>query len=220
MLPMIELTRATGRTWLVALCLVVSCAGPSRSQIAERDAEVRRLATARAVHMPKGVDSCVGVTLRLTDAGATPQAIAEREQWARLLSDEEVDAAIDRAGASKCGAIYVDAVREGLASPEPAKLSMSYGVDPDGKVCAVVEKARMELLDPAAVPLLEASAECLKDALFRAEFPAGRVKEKERIVRTYVLIADPNAPDKGAGARGEPSARGRRRVPRPRLSQL
>jgi hypothetical protein len=177
--------RSKSRAVLWIMIALGGCATPSRSEMAERDAEVKRLTSARAVHMPKGVESCVGVTLRLTD----PAAEAERAGLASLVSAEEIAAAT--AGAEACRTAYLDAVAQGLTSAEPIQLAMSYGIDPDGKVCAVVEKERAEPIDPTAGPLLDQSAECLKNALFSAQFPAGRVKEKQRIVLTYKLAMDP-----------------------------
>lgn len=174
--------------WAFVIVQTVACAGPSRAEIAERDAEVRRLTTAKAVHLPKGVDSCVGVTMRLTDPNTAP---AERDLAASLVTDQEAKDVLEKAGALACREPYLAAVREGSASPEPIQIAMTYGVDPAGKVCAVVEKQRMEPVDPGAVGLLEDGAECLKNALFRAAFPAGRAVDKTRVVRTYVLIADP-----------------------------
>lgn len=157
--------------------------------MAERDAEVRRLTSARAVHMPKGVESCVGVTLRVVDPSAPAETVAERDRLAKLVSEDELKAATK--DAENCRSIFLDAVAAGTTSAEPIQLVMSYGIDPDGKVCAVVEKERQEPIDAAAGPLLDQSAECLKNALFAAQFPAGRVKDKERIVLQYRLSLEP-----------------------------
>lgn len=178
------------RAVTVLALLVIACAGPSRSEMAAQDAEVKRMMQAHAVHLPKGVDPCVGVTLRLSDPPGTADA-QERDQLAAKLTKEEIERAIEAAGATKCSELYVEAVGEGRTSPEPLQIAMSYGVDPTGKVCAVVERKRIEPVDPAAITLFEQSATCLKDALFNATFPAGRVKDKERIILSYRLAVDP-----------------------------
>lgn len=171
------------------LIALASCATPSRSEIQERDAEVRRLTSAKAVHMPKGVESCVGVTLRLLDPGAPAETVADRERLSKVVSAAEIKTAT--ANVENCRNIFLDAVKAGTTSAEPIQLAMSYGIDPDGKVCAVVEKERQEPIDPSAAPLLDQSAECLKNALFASQFPSGRVKDKERIVLQYRLSLEP-----------------------------
>lgn len=175
----------------------VGCAGPSRAEMAEKQAEIGRMNSAHAVHMPKGIDSCIGVTLRLLDANAAAEAVAEREERAKLVTAEEIAAAT--AGAQACRNNYLEAVAAGQTSAEPLLIALSYGIDPDGKVCAVVEKDRQEPIDPNATGLLDQSAECVKNALFAAQFPAGRVKEKERIVLTYRLAMEPTEEVKPAG---------------------
>jgi hypothetical protein len=177
------------KTLISALVLVAACASPSRSEMQERDAEVRRLTSARAVHMPKGVESCVGVTLRMIDPSAPAETVAERDAMTKLLTEAEIKASTSAAEA--CANGFLEAVRAGQTSAEPIQLAMSYGIDPDGRVCAVVEKERQEPIDPSAAPLLDQSAECLKEALFASQFPAGRVKEKERIVLQYRLSLEP-----------------------------
>jgi hypothetical protein len=177
---------------LLSLAVIfASCATPSRREMDEKDAEVKRMMTAHAVHLPKGVDPCVGVTMRLSDPNANAESVAERDKMAALISKAEVDGALDGAGVATCREIYLDAVSKGSIAPEPFEITMSFGVDPDGRVCAVVEKKRNDPIDPNAVGIVEESAACLKEALFRADLPKGRVKDRERIVLTYHLVADP-----------------------------
>lgn len=182
------------RLWPAAVVLS-ACATPSRGDLAEREAEVRRLTSARAVFMPKEVESCVGVTLRLSEEGASRESVTERDELSKRLTLEEVKGAIERAGVLVCRDVFFDAVNRRATSPEPLQVSMSYGIDASGRVCAVVERQRMEPIDVAAVPLLEESASCVKDALFRARFPVDRVKDRERIVLTYTLVMDPTQGD-------------------------
>ncbi len=163
-------------------------------------AEVGRMSSAHAVHMPKGVDSCIGVTLRLLDANASAESVAEREERAKLLTGQEISEAT--AGAEACKNAYLEAVAAGQTSAEPLLLALSYGVDPEGKVCAVIEKDRQEPIDSSAAALLEQSADCVKNALFASQFPAGRVKEKERIVLTYKLAMDPVVTEKAVEEKG------------------
>jgi hypothetical protein len=187
------------------IIVIAGCAGPSRSEMEKQDREASLLMKAHAVHMPKDVDSCVGVTLRLTDPSAGAEAVAERASFAKVISKEEIAGVMQAGNVDRCKAIYLDAVAEGRASPEPMHIAMHYGIDPAGRVCAVVEKQRMEPIDPAANPLLEASATCLKETLFSAKFPEGRVKEKERAILTYDLVADPTDASKPSAAASGPS---------------
>lgn len=168
------------RSGLILLVAGVGCVGPSRAEMDERMAEAKRIQAAGAVHMPPaGVESCVGVTVRLTEDNAE----AERAQLLGRISEAEVQATLQKAGAPRCAEAFRQAALEQGLTSEPLRVKAGYGVGPDGRVCCVVEKGRMEPLDPAAAPLLEEAANCLKDALFRAQFPAGRVVDKERLVR-------------------------------------
>jgi hypothetical protein len=176
---------------LAGALALASCAGPSRGEIDKQNAEARLLSSAHAVHMPPGIESCVGVTLRLADPNAPGDAIKQREELATRIKAEEVSAAMQAVNVDRCKDIYLEAVAEGRTSPEPMKITMHYGVDPAGKVCAAVEKQRMEPIDPAANGLLETAATCLKESLFAAQFPAGRVEDKDRVILTYNLVADP-----------------------------
>jgi hypothetical protein len=197
--------RSTSKAPVLACLLILgsACVTPSRAELAEKDAEVKRMMTAHAVHLPKGVDPCVGVTMRLSDPNANADSVAERTKMAELVSKDEVDGALQAAGVATCRDIYLDAVTKGSISPEPFEITMSYGIDPDGKVCAVVEKKRNDPVDPNAVGVVEESATCLKEALFRAQLPKARVKERERIVLTYHLVADPvEEIKKGASGNG------------------
>lgn len=180
----------------IAAALGVSCATPSRAQMEAQRAEIARIKMAHAVYLPKDVDSCVGITMRLADPNANAETLAEREQARALLSTDEVSAALERAGAPRCSEPYLEAVREKTLSPEPLQIAMAYGVDTAGRVCAVVERARVVPIDPAAAPVLDAAAECLKSTLFRVELPAGRVKDKARIVLEYALKLDPSGAPK------------------------
>jgi hypothetical protein len=187
---------------LLLLLALAACVTPSRAEMAEKDAEVKRMMTAHAVHLPKGVDPCVGKTMRLSDPNANADSVAERDKMAGLVSKDEIDSALESAGVATCRDIYLDAVSKGSISPEPFEITMSYGIDPNGKVCAVVEKKRNDPVDPNAAPVVEESANCLKEALFRADLPKGRVKDLERIVLTYHLVADPVEEIKKAGNGG------------------
>jgi hypothetical protein len=170
---------------------MAACATPSRSEVAQQEQEMHAMSKAHAVHMPKGVDPCVGVTLRMSDPSAPGETAKARDDLARRLMANEVESAIEAAGVVQCKDIYLDAISHGQAAPEPLLLSMSYGIDPEGKVCAVIERTRNDPIDPNATGVIDQSAACLKDALMRAQFPAGRVKDRERIVLTYNLAADP-----------------------------
>lgn len=162
------------------LLLLTGCVGPSRVEMDERMAEAKRIQAAGAVHMPPaGVDSCVGVVVRLTEEGAE----AERNLLIDRIKESEVQAALQKAGAFRCAEAFRQAALEQGLTSEPLRVKAGYGIDPAGRVCCVVEKGRMEPLDPAAAPLLEEAADCLKNALFRAQFPAGRLLDKERLVR-------------------------------------
>jgi hypothetical protein len=167
---------------IVLPLLLVACAGPSRAEMDAHVEEAKRIQAAGAVHMPPaGVDSCVGITVRLTED--TPGNERERKALLDRISEAEVAAALKKAGAPRCAESFrEEALAQGLTN-EPLRVKAGYAIDPNGKVCAVVERSRMDPIDPAAVPLLDLAAGCLKDALFRAQFPAGRVIDQERIVR-------------------------------------
>lgn len=174
-------------------CLLSACAGPSAAQRAEQDQVARLMMTASAVHMPPpGVDSCVGVTVRLTDPSGKNEP--ERLKTESRVTEAEAHAALDAAGLQQCKTSFMMGLEEGGISPEPVALSVGYGVDPAGRVCAVVERGRPPLIDPAAGPLVEQAAGCLKSALFSAQFPAGRVEAKDRVVKLYTLVIQPEVP--------------------------
>lgn len=162
--------------------MLVACVGPSAAERREQAVVTRRLMEAQAVHLPpEGRASCVGITTRLTEGG--PAAERERRALAGRLSDDEVAAALRGARLDACPRRFEAArVARGLG-PEPVVLVLGYGIDAAGRVCAVVEQTREALLDPAAAPLAEAAARCAKEALFAAQFPAGRVDGDARIVR-------------------------------------
>ncbi|MCK6545513.1 hypothetical protein L6R52_06560 [Myxococcota bacterium] len=185
--------RARGGTALALTALALAaCVTPSRRELETQQAEVRQMASAHAVHMPPaGTDSCVGVTLRLADPAAGAETTAERDAIAARISGAEVDAALASAGLDVCRALWLDAVAAGRITAEPMLLRVDVGIDPAGKVCAVVERTRMTPVDPAATGVLEQAAGCLKDVLFRAPLPAGRVVDRERVVRTIELSAAP-----------------------------
>lgn len=175
---------------MLAAGSLAACAGPSAAQKREQAEVAHLMMTASAVHMPPaGVDSCVGVTVRLTDPSG--RAEPERKQNEDLVTAEEVAAALDAAGLARCAEAYLLGLDEGGLTPEPFALTVGYGVDPAGRVCAVVERARPDPIDPAAGPLIDGAAQCLKDTLFRAQLPAGRVEGKERVVRFYTLSVNP-----------------------------
>lgn len=167
------------------------CAGPSRAELAAQSQEVARLSRAHAVHLPKEVESCVGVTLRLADEALPIEDALERDRLAARITAEELAAALSAAGVGACKDEYLAAVARGELSAEPMVLSMFLGIDPAGRVCAIVEPRRMEAIDPAAVPLIDGSAACVVKALFAARFPAGRVEDRERIILPYKLVAEP-----------------------------
>lgn len=180
---------AWGRGLALAGLLGASCAGPSRGQLEERAAEARRLTHAHAVYMPPAeVESCVGVVLRLSEE--TPGSEEERLRLEARLTDEEAARALQLAGLEACGQSWGDALREAGLTPEPLQLRMAYGVDPNGRVCAVVQRTRPEPLDPSAAAFLDGAVDCMKEAVLRARFPAGRVEDRERVVRFAVLAAE------------------------------
>lgn len=177
---------------LAAALFIGACAGPSRAQRQEQAEVAHLMMTAAAVHMPPaGVDSCVGVTVRLTDPSGKGEA--ERLELADRITDEEVAAALAGAGLGQCEEAYLLGLDEGGLSPEPLALEVGYGVDPGGRVCAVVERKRVEAIDPAAGPLMDGAATCLKDTLFRAKLPEARVEKKERVVRLFTFSVNPMA---------------------------
>lgn len=142
---------------------------------------------AQAVYLPPdGRDSCVGVTVRLTEGPApesNPETLGDR------ITDVEVQAGLDKVSISTCVADFNDARMSLGLGPEPGALALGFAIDPDGLVCAVVEQERMMPLNPGAMSLIDDAARCAKTALFRARFPAGRVKDKERIVlMTYLSL--------------------------------
>lgn len=174
--------------------LAVSCVGLSQAEMQERENEARRIMRAKAVHMPpKGVDPCVGVTVRLTED--TEEAKTERALFASRLDEDAVKTLIDAAGLERCRTVYREGVEAGGLSPEVLLLKLGYAVDPDGRVCAVVERQREDPLDSGAIPLIEDVARCAKDVLFAAQFPKGLVKDRERIVRFLALKVEPVATD-------------------------
>ncbi len=169
---------------------LAACAGPSAGQRAEQDRVARLMMTAPAVHMPpNGVASCVGVTIRLTDPSG--RAEAERKTTEVFISAAETSAAFDRSGLPGCRDAFLLGLEDGGLSPEPLHLTVGFGVDPQGKVCAVVERPRAAVIDPAAGPLVEQAAQCLKNVLFSAQLPANRVQGKVRVVRMFSLSVTP-----------------------------
>jgi hypothetical protein len=196
--------KASSTILLLLLPALAACATPSRSELAAQESEMHQMSSAHAVHLPKGVDPCVGVTLRLSDPAAPGEIVKARDDMAHRLMASDAENALASAGVATCKDIYLDAVAHGQTAPEPMMLSMSYGIDPAGKVCAVVERTRNDPVDPNAVGVIEESANCLKDALFRAQFPVGLVKDRERIVLTYHLTADPveRSSSEGPGSPG------------------
>ena len=166
------------------------CVTPSQADMDARAEEARQITRARAVHMPpEGRDSCVGVTLRLTQGN--PAADQELSAAASKITDAEVSAAMADAGVTTCHEVYLNGIETQGITSEPLQIKFGYGIDPDGKVCAVVEHTRADPIDPSAIPLIDSSADCLKNVLFKAKFPAGRVEEQERVVRVYELNVSP-----------------------------
>jgi hypothetical protein len=175
--------RLRRRGFAVAL-LASGCAGPGRAELAAHAVEARQLASARAVFMPPaGTESCVGVTLRLSSG--TPAEEAERAAFAGRFAEAEVEGAVR--GLSRCVAEYEVARAAGSLSAEPVTLRFGYGVDGEGRVCAVVEPARGALVEPALGPLLDEAARCASEALWASRFPAGRLSGKERAVLIETL---------------------------------
>ena len=163
-----------------------ACAGPSAAQRQEQDQVATLLMQADAVHMPPaGVDSCVGVTVRLSDPSGRgePERLALEER----ITLDEVTAALDAAGIARCTRAFMDGLYDADLAPEPLQLKVAFGVDPAGKVCAVIERGRTRVIDPGAEPFVAQAASCFKDALFSAQLPAGRVEDKERVVRYWTL---------------------------------
>lgn len=163
------------------LGLTVACAGPSREALEAQRAATERLRSAHAVHLPPDDrDSCVGITIRLSDRSATSEA--ERVRLATRVTAEEVSVALSESGLARCTARFDDERSALGLGPEPGYVELGYGVDPEGRVCAVVQHERPDLLDPRADALASAAAQCAKDALFRARFPSERVEGLERVV--------------------------------------
>lgn len=172
------------RGLIVLLSAAAACATPSQADYDAHAAEAARLMRAEAVHMPpKGTDPCVGVTARLTEA----KYADEREQLASRISDEEITAAIEAAGAARCREIYRGSLADAGAAFEPLAYRVGYGIDPAGKVCAIVERDRPEPIDPSADAAIDNAGTCLKNVLFAASFPTGRVEDRERVIRFYTL---------------------------------
>lgn len=172
------------RGLIIALFFTGACAGPSQADLDARAAEASRIMRAQAVHMPpKGTDPCVGVTTRLTEE----RFEQERMQFAGRITDEEVKSTMEAAGAQTCRDVYTDSLSEAGVEFEALGYKVGYGVDPAGKVCAIVERDRPEPIDPAADAAIESAGTCLKNVLFKASFPAGRVEDRERVVRFYTL---------------------------------
>lgn len=157
-----------------------SCAGPSAEDVERERVTVKRIMEAQSVYLPpEGRDSCVGRAVRLTGGGR----FAEKERLSERVTDAEVELALQGVDLLQCSRNFEsDRMKLGFG-PEPGTLRLGYAIDPAGLVCAVVEHDRLEPLDPRVAPLLEAVARCGKDALFRAQFPAGRVEGKDRIIR-------------------------------------
>lgn len=178
---------------LMSGLLFAACAGPSAAQ-REQQAQVARLMmTASAVHMPpKPVDSCVGVTVRLTDPSGKNEP--ERMKTEVFISGDEAEAAVQAAGLERCRRSFLMGLEDGGIGLEPLALTVGYGVDPDGRVCAVVERQRADVIDPAAAPLVQQAAGCLKNTLFAAQFPKERVQDKERVVRLYTFHVQGDLP--------------------------
>lgn len=172
-----------GRRGLISLFLLAGCAGPSQADLDARAAEAARIMRAQAVHMPpKGRDPCVGVTTRLTEAAYE----GEREQLASRITDDEVKAALAE-GTKTCREVYRSSLADAGVAFEPLGYRVGYGIDPAGLVCAIVVREIPEPIDPSANGAIELAGECLKNALFAAQFPAGRVEDRERVVRFYTL---------------------------------
>ena len=95
--------------------------------------------------------------------------------------------AIARAGVGACRTAFGAAVEATGAAPERLMLGVGFGVDGAGLVCAVVQHEIPRPIDPRVADAVDAAGRCLKEALFRARFPAGRVKGQERLVHRYVL---------------------------------
>lgn len=172
-----------GRRGLILCLLAASCAGPSQADLDARAAEAQRIMRAEAVHMPpKGRDPCVGVTTRLTE----PAYEAERKTFGDRITDAEVEAAMGK-GANTCREVYRSSLADAGVAFEPLGYRVGYGVDPAGLVCAIVVRKVPEPIDPSANGAIELAGECLKNALFAAQFPTGRVEERERVVRFYTL---------------------------------
>lgn len=172
---------------LVGWALVLgACAGPTSAQRAEQGRVARLMMKASAVHMPpSGVASCVGVTIRLTDPSG--KAEAERKSTELFISADEARAAFETAGLSACRDTFVVGLEDAGLSPEPLHLTVGFGVDPQGKVCAIVERPRTPAIDPAAGPMVDQAAQCLKNVLFSAQLPVDRVQGKSRMVRMFSL---------------------------------
>lgn len=169
---------------LGALGAISGCAGPSRSQLKAQAKEIQALQTAHAVHLPPSVDSCVGVTLRLSRGPG--RASAERHPQA--LSAQELENGLKAAGIERCGAAFAEQA-EANDAEEAVSLDYAIGVDPAGKVCAIVEWARAPAESDVGELLQEELAACAKASLFRASLPAGRVSGKERIIRLLRIRA-------------------------------
>lgn len=186
------------RGLVFGLALVLSaCVGPSAAEREERQALTQRLMQAHAVHLPPADRSpCVGVTVRLTQ----PDVHASSETTAPAVTDAEADDAVGEA-LSACTARFEEARIELALGPEPNGLLLGYGVDPRGKVCAVVQAEPVDLIDPSSRPLVESAARCAKEALFGASFPAGRVEGDERaVLRVRVSLGGPRAVRSSTGS--------------------
>ncbi|MCA9552390.1 MAG: hypothetical protein KC933_20315 [Myxococcales bacterium] len=175
-----------------AAALAGACAGPSAAQRAEQDRLATLMMEASAVHMPPaGVDSCVGVTLRLSDPSGKDEP--ERAALEGRFTEAEVGEALAAAGVERCKQAFLDGLYDADLASEPLQVTVAFGVDPLGQVCAVVERGRSRVIDPGAGPFVDQAATCLKDALFRAQLPAERVKDTERVVRFYSLAVQETA---------------------------
>ncbi len=168
------------------LFLLSACATPSASEFEARQREARQISEARAVHLPPQGDSCVGVALRISATGGS--AFAER------ITPETVAAAAEAAGLERCRQAYQEGVAALAIPPEAVQIELGYGIGPDGKVCAVVEHQRRDPLEPAAAELFEAAAVCVKDVLFAAVLPAGKVEDRDRVVGIFRFAAQGAAP--------------------------
>ncbi len=127
------------------------------------------------------------MTLRLAD---TPEA---EDAHASKLSDPEIESSLAAAGLKQCRDNYLDGLEMAALTPETLRVSVGYGVDPAGRVCAVVQGEKTRSIDPSVGPLFDVAATCLRDVLFRAQLPAGRVEDKQRIVKVYHLMVEPPA---------------------------